>query len=266
MKELAVAHDLSRPHPDWLIPEFGPELAVEGFMTTRAGGVSLAPHASMNIGSGVGDEPEAVAENRRRVAQASGGTPVYVWQVHGAKVSHLQPEHALPGACPVQADASISTSPELAVAIQAADCLPVLFAAPGGVGGAHAGWRGLAAGVLENTVQALCEAVHCRPDQVQAWMGACIGPQVFEVGADVLAAFGQSDAPIDSEFFRYQPNTQGEPRWRADLLGLARQRLRAAGLIHIRGGHWCTYSESSRFFSFRREAQGGRMVAVLRLR
>lgn len=258
------------PHPDWLLPDWPAASHVSAFMTTRAGGVSRGDLASLNLGVAVQDDPAAVAGNRRRVARAIGATPVFLAQVHGADVLHLQPDHLLPGAVLPRADASISTHPHIACAVQVADCLPVLFAAPGAVGGAHAGWRGLAGGVLENTVRALCEAARCEPAQVQAWLGACIGPQAFEVGADVLQAFGVPASAQDQPLFRHQPNEAGEPRWRADLAGLARQRLQALGLGGVHGGHWCTFSDASRFFSFRRERfdgrRSGRMAAVIRLR
>lgn len=237
-------------------------------MTTRQGGVSQGGYSSLNLGRSVGDDPAAVAENRRRVGEAIGATPVFLKQMHGTRVIRLTAAHAVPGLEPEPADASISLDPSLACAVMAADCMPVLFAAPGGVGAAHAGWRGLSGGVLENTVQALCEATGSEPGAVQAWMGPCIGPTVFEVGADVLQAFGVSPMHEDKTHFRYHPNAAGEPRWRADLVGLARQRLQALGLTSIHGGHWCTFSEPSRFFSYRYEQSqglaGGRMAAVIR--
>ena len=256
-------------HPDWLRPDWDlPH--VHAFMTTRAGGLSRAPHASMNIGLAVGDDAATVRLNRARVSEALGAPALFLHQVHGAEVLHLRPAHAQPGAVAPKADAAICSTPALGLAIQAADCLPVLFAAPRAVGGAHAGWRGLAGGVLENTVRALCEASDCVPGEIQAWLGACIGPAAFEVGADVLAAFGASPATADPEVFAYRPNAAGEPRWRAHLPLLARRRLQAAGLTQIHGGRWCTFSEDSRFFSFRRErfdgAARGRMVAAIRLR
>jgi len=253
---------------DWLRPHW-PAAHVTAFMTTRAGGVSRAPHESMNIGRTVGDDVTAVLENRALVSRAVGGKAVFLPQVHGVEVLQLQPHHAEAGAALPKADAAVSTDPDLAVAIQVADCLPVLFAAPGGVAGAHAGWRGLAAGVLENTVAALCEAAHCRPDRVHAWMGACIGPEAFEVGADVLAAFGREPLHRDAELFRFRPNAAGEPRWRVDLPGLARERLAHLGLASTSGGHWCTFSNPARFFSYRGEALGGargRMVAAIALK
>jgi len=250
---------------EWLRPDWNLS-HVNAFMTTRAGGVSTGLHSSMNVGRAVEDDTAAVAENRARVSRALGTPAIFMPQVHGAEVLHLRPEHAESGAVLPSADASLSTAPGLGVAIQVADCLPVLFAAPAGVAGAHAGWRGLAAGVLENTVAALCQAAHCRPSDIHAWMGACIGPEAFEVGADVLQAFGVRPDEEDSDFFVYRPNTMGDPRWRADLAGLARQRLQGLGLAGVSGGAWCTYSEQSRFFSFRRERLGGRMVAAIALR
>nr|WP_316639944.1 peptidoglycan editing factor PgeF [uncultured Roseateles sp.] len=251
------------PHPDWLRPDWDLP-RVNAFMTTRTGGVSEGLHASMNVGTAVQDVPEHVAANRARVSQALQAHAVFIRQVHGADVLHLRPEHAEPGWVSPPADASISTTPGLGVAIQVADCLPVLFAAPGGVGGAHAGWRGLATGVLENTVAALSAAAGCEPGEIQAWMGACIGPEAFEVGADVLQAFGADPARPDPRFFVYRPNAAGEPRWRANLVALARQRLQDTGLRHISGGAWCTHD--SRFFSYRREPLAGRMVAAISLR
>lgn len=252
-------------HPDWLRPDWGLS-HVRAFMTTRAGGVSSGAHASMNVGLSVQDEPERVAANRSLVSEGLQAKAVFMPQVHGVKVLHLRPEHAEPGADVPAADASISVTRGLACAIQAADCLPVLFAAPAGVGGAHAGWRGLSGGVLEQTVHALCEATGCEPRELHAWMGACIGAQAFEVGADVLAAFGADPARPDPRFFVYRPNEAGEPRWRADLAGLARMRLESAGVARISGGGWCTYGEDSRFFSYRRTRLSGRMVAAIALR
>lgn len=252
----------SAVHPDWLRPDWA-AAGVQAFMSTRAGGVSQGDLASMNLGIAVGDDPAAVAENRARLQAALGAPAVFLRQVHGAEVLRLSPRWLQEEAPP--ADAAISTDPALGVAIQVADCLPVLFAAPGAVGGAHAGWRGLAAGVLERTLAALCEAAACEPGEVQVWLGACIGAEAFEVGEEVMQACG---GPASA--YRYQPNAAGQPRWRADLVALARERLRERGVRALSGGHWCTLSEPSRFFSFRREQAlgrpSGRMVAAIRLR
>lgn len=254
-------------HEEWLRPAWE-RRDVHAFMTTRAGGLSVGDYASMNIGLSVGDDRATVLENRARVSAALGAPAVFLWQVHGNEVLRLRPEHAEPGVESTKADAAISTDPALGVAVQAADCLPVLFATSGGrtsgVGGAHAGWRGLAAGVLENTVAALCAATGRAPGDIDAWLGACIGPEAFEVGAEVRDAFAGAE-----DCFVYRPNAAGEPRWRADLAELARRRLRACGVTRLSGGTWCTYSEPSRFFSFRRDTHegrvGGRMVAAIRL-
>ncbi len=235
--------------PEWAVPP-----QVQALMSTRHGGSGVAPFDTLNLARDERDP--AVADNRRRFAATLGATPRWLHQVHGATVVRLD-EPA--GVQPPQADASICTRPGIACAVLAADCLPVLFCAGAGqgVGAAHAGWRGLAGGVLEATLAALCQATGCAPEQVQAWLGACIGPREFEVGADVLQAFGQTASAADAALFIRRDRADGSPRWRADLAGLARQRLQALGVGHISGGHWCTV-EDSRFFSFRRDGRGGR--------
>ncbi|MDM4766092.1 peptidoglycan editing factor PgeF [Pelomonas sp. SE-A7] len=253
-------------HPDWLVPDWELPASwpqVRAFMTTRAGGVSQGRHASMNVGRAVEDDPAAVAANRAHVDEVLGAPAVFLHQIHGADVLELAPMH-LQGERP-KADASFSTIRGLGCAIQVADCLPVLFVAPGVVGGAHAGWRGLAAGVLENTVHEISRAAGCEASELRAWLGPCIGPQRFEVGAEVLVACGADPASPDPAFFTYRTNERGEDRWLANLPALARQRLQEAGLSHISGGRWCTLSEPSRFFSFRHEPLAGRMVGAITL-
>jgi YfiH family protein len=220
------------------------------------------------------DDQDAVRENQRRLAAALGATPLYLHQVHGTTVQRLtarDPARAADAPLP-QADASFSTEPGIACAVQVADCLPVLFAARDGrvVGAAHAGWRGLAGGVLERTVAAMCEASGLAPDALQAWLGPCIGPTAFEVGADVLVAFGadpQCERPGErpDALLRFvpRPRADGSPRWLADLPGLARDRLAAVGLHAVYGGRWCTVSEPSRFFSYRLASVTGRMAACI---
>lgn len=239
-----------RPDPHWLRPDW-PE--VTAFMTTRG----------PNFGRKAGDADE-VRANRAGLAELLGARPIFLDQVHGADVVRLRADWHDDNA--PKADAAVSTDPDLAVAILVADCLPVLFAAPGGVAGAHAGWRGLAAGVLENTVAELCAATGCEPREVKAWLGACIGPEAFEVGPEVVRAFGREPLPQDQPGFLYRPNP--EPRWRANLALLARERLTSVNVASISGGAWCTLTEDSRFFSFRGEAGGrprGRMAACIAL-
>ena len=192
----------------------------------------------------------------------TGATPVWLRQVHGARVVRLRAADAAPGAPAHEADASVSTEPGLACAVQVADCLPVLMFAHGrAVAAAHAGWRGLALGVLEATVAALCDAAACGPGEVKAWLGPCIGPRQFEVGADVLAAFGAAPAGDSHRFVGRGPAHPG--KWLADLPGLAADRLRAAGVVRVSGAGLCTVEDRSRFFSFRRDGLTGRMAALV---
>ncbi|HVQ03742.1 MAG TPA: peptidoglycan editing factor PgeF [Burkholderiaceae bacterium] len=250
---------------DLIVPEWGADARVGALMTTRLGGVSAAPWDSLNLGRSSGDAADAVAANRARVAQASGATHVYMSQVHGDHVLQLDAGSAQ-GA--YTADAAWTQQPGLACTVMVADCLPVLLAAPAAraVGAAHAGWRGLARGVVERTIDAVCRAASCAPRDLVAWLGPCIGPDAFEVGADVLEAFGTEPKPVGSARFRYQPRADGQARWRADLAGLARDRLAAAGVSRVSGGIWCTVADRSRFFSFRRDGVTGRMAACVWIR
>ena len=246
-----------------------PRLAIEwdapagvgAFMSLRTGGVSCPPYDQLNLGDHVGDDPAAVAENRRRFAAALGAAPVWLRQVHGARVVDAA---AALGAEPPEADGAWTDRPGIACAVLVADCMPVLLAARNGraVGAAHAGWRGLAAGVLERTAEAVARAAGCAPDEIVAWLGPGIGPANFEVGAEVLTAF-DGHPP---ERFRPGAPREGRARWWADLPGLARDRLQRAGLERIDGGRWCTVADGSRFFSFRRDGVTGRLAAAVWLR
>lgn len=233
--------------PDWPAPP-----GVQAVATTRRGGVSMGRYASLNLGDHVGDDPAAVAENRRRLkaALALPAEPHWLGQVHGTRVVRAH------GADLAEADGAWTDRTGVVCTVGMADCLPVLFCDRAGtrVAAAHAGWRGLAAGVLETTVAALAVA----PDQLLAWIGPAIGPVVFEVGPEVRAAFLAADAEAVTAF---QPGRAG--RWQADLVALARQRLRRTGVAHVWGGHWCTASEPEWFFSHRRDGTSGRMAALI---
>lgn len=262
--------------PDAIRPDWPAPAGITALMSTRQGGVSLPPFDSLNLrppelGGPEVDAPANVLENQRRFADALGAKPVWLRQVHGADVLRLTADHLQLGAPLPCADASISTEPGIACAVQVADCLPVLLCSANGlaVGAAHAGWRGLAGGVVDQTVAALCDAAGCPPGQLMAWLGPCIGPDAFEVGADVLAAFGVDPdgmRPGDAALFRFSPRPDGSPRWRADLPALARQRLAALGVGVVTGGGWCTVDTPSRFFSFRRAPRTGRMAAAIAIR
>ncbi len=256
---------------DLIRPQWPAPATIGALMSTRRGGVSSGPFASLNLGQTSGDAPEALAENGRRFTASLGpGTVRSVWlrQVHGTQALEL--DAATPERPDTPADAAWTRTPGIACAIGAADCMPVLFAARDGraVAAAHAGWRGLAAGVLEATVAALAKGAAVRAADLLAWMGPCIGPRHFEVGADVLLAFGADPAAAapGPEHFAYAPRPDGTPRWRADLRGLARQRLERLGLGFIGGEEACTYEDASRFFSFRRDGRRGptgRMAAAI---
>ena len=236
--------------PAWPAPD-----AVCAAFTLRAGGVSAGPFDTLNVGARVGDRPERVGENRARVRAALSlpHEPCWLEQVHGADVVEIR--HADLTSTP-RGDAVIAREPGAVAVIQVADCLPVLFAAADGscVAAAHAGWRGLAAGVLEATV----ERLGTDPARLLAWLGPAIGPGHFEVGAEVRDAFLAHD-PAAAVAFR----ANARQRWQCDLLALARQRLQQAGVRQVFGGEWCTYADRGRFFSYRRDGQCGRMAALV---
>jgi len=244
----------------WLLADW-PATGVGGVMTTRQGGFSASPWNELNLGEHVGDDADALAANRALFKASIGATPVYLSQVHGTRVVRLSKDDVRPAAMAHKADASVTTERGIACTVLVADCLPVLLAAPQAraVAAAHAGWRGLASGVVEATVAALCDAASCDPAQLCAWMGACIGPQRFEVGAEVLQAFGASPQRPDVERFR----PVSASKWLANLPLLARDRLAHLGIAEVSGGHACTVDEPSRFFSYRRDGVTGRMAAAV---
>jgi YfiH family protein len=247
-----------------LVPDWDVDRRVGALMSTREGGVSRPPYDSFNLGRAVGDDPAAVAENRRRFEAALGAPPRWLSQVHGARVVRWR---GGTDTLPETADAAITTEPGIACTVTVADCLPLLLAASGarGVGAAHAGWRGLAAGVVEATVDALCEAAACTPADLVAWLGPCIGPRRFEVGRDVLEAF-DDDPEAPGPCFVPHVRADGSAGWLADLPRLARYRLAARGVKQVSGGRWCTAEDESRFFSHRRDRVTGRMAAAVWLR
>jgi YfiH family protein len=206
----------------------------------------------MNLALHVDDDPTAVAGNRARLRAALRlpAEPRWLTQVHGVRVLDLDGEEA------TQADGAVTTKPGVVCAVLTADCLPVLLCDRGGtqVGVAHAGWRGLLHGVLPAAV----EAFHANPADLIAWLGPAIGREAYEVGAEVRAAFVAGSRSAERRFTR---NRRG--RWQADLYGLARDALAAAGVGSIHGGGFCTYTEASRFFSHRREAPCGRMATLI---
>lgn len=239
---------------DLIFPEWPAPDGVKAFFTTRTGGVSSGVHASLNLGVHVQDDPEQVAENRRRLNTLLPAPPVWLNQVHGADVVAATKV----GNDVVAADASFTIRMNTVCAVMVADCLPVLFCSKDGavVAAAHAGWRGLAAGVLEYTVDAMARP----PREILAWLGPAIGPAHFEVGADVLAAF-TATAAADAAAFA---TIEGKPdKYLADIYQLARHRLQRVGVQDIYGGQSCTVTDAERFFSYRRDGKTGRMAALI---
>jgi len=242
-----------------LQPEWPAPAPVGAFCSTRAGGASAAPFDSLNLGDHVGDDPKAVAENRRRLIDGCPGLSAVSWlrQVHGADVVEADSAQSL------QADAQFTRAEGLGCAIMTADCLPVLFCDREGtqVAGAHAGWRGLCAGVLERTV-----ATFARPDRVLAWLGPAISHKFFEVGPEVRSAFLDRAAPEQLAATERAFTASIRPfHFMADLYQLARLRLRSVGVEAIYGGDFCTYAEPGLFYSYRRESITGRTAALIYL-
>lgn len=232
--------------PDWPAPA-----NVKAIQTTRNGGKSMAAYASMNLGAHIGDNPLVVDANRQLLNQFVPTEPLWLQQVHGVRVVNAAIASCLP-----EADASFSRVYGAVCTVMTADCLPVLFCNDAGtvVGVAHAGWRGLLGGVIEATVAAMEEA----PATMMAWLGPAIGPQAFEVGAEVRDVFVAHN-PQSARAFTSRP---GE-KWLADIYQLAKQRLQALGIVRIYGGDFCTYTDAERFFSYRRDGVTGRMASMI---
>jgi YfiH family protein len=237
----------------WIVPDWPAPRGVRAFVTTRAGGVSEGEYGALNLGRHGGDDPDRVARNRAIVREFLPGEPAWLAQVHGAGVADLDDpaQQALP-----RADAAATSTQGRPAVVLTADCMPVFLADRTGarVAVAHAGWRGLAAGVLENAVAAL----RCAPGDAVAWLGPAIGPEAFEVGPEVREAFVRVDERAAEAFVPGRPG-----KLMADLYALARQRLARAGVRETHGGGFCTFGEPGRFFSYRREPRSGRMGAFI---
>jgi YfiH family protein len=239
----------------WLTPEWPAPTAVRALSTWRTGGVSTGVYAALNLGDHVGDSPAAVVENRRRLAASAPlpAEPHWLRQVHGKEVADLD---ALTRTGPAGADASCTRQRGRVCALLTADCVPVLFASRygGAVAAAHAGWRGLAAGVLGATVG----AITVDPAALIAWIGPCIGRDAYEVGSDVRDAM-LGAMPDATAAFR----TNARGRFQADLVLIARQQLQSLGISRIYGGTACTFSDANRYFSHRRDGQTGRQATLI---
>jgi polyphenol oxidase len=239
--------------PQFIIPDWPAPANVRAAVTNRAGGVSHAPYDSFNLATHVGDDPAAVRENRARLraALALPAEPLWLKQVHGVAVVD-----AAQGGTEPEADGAFAAHPGAVCAVLTADCLPVLLCNRAGtkVAALHAGWRGLAGGVIEAGVKAMGAA----GSDLLAWLGPAIGPANFEVGPEVRAAFVQYDAQAAQAF-----RAAREGKFLADIYQLARQRLQRAGVMEVYGGGFCTVTERARFFSYRRDGATGRMASLI---
>ncbi|WP_286973780.1 peptidoglycan editing factor PgeF [Pseudomonas sp.] len=256
-----MAADIVAPRPrgiyrvssfahDWLTPDWPAPAWVRACITTRSGGVSLAPFDTLNLGEHVDDDPVAVAKNRQRLISLIGCKPAWLSQVHDVAVVEADPTQVL------SADGSWTATPGVACTVMTADCLPVLFCDRAGkrVAAAHAGWRGLAAGVLEATL----DEMTIEPEETLVWLGPAIGPQAFEVGAEVREAFVAQHANAVEAF---KPS-ENSGRFMADIYQLARIRLAARGITAVYGGDFCTVTDP-RFYSYRLANRTGRFASLI---
>lgn len=256
---------------DWIVPDWPAPANVRAVFTTRAGGVSQGPQSTFNLGYKADDDPEAVRTNRALLAKRTGVPSAWVAQIHGPRVVDANDAlEAVNAGEPLQADASATNALGLASTVMVADCLPVLLCDAQGraVAAAHAGWRGLCGGVIEQTVQAL-RARLPRDDvdaKVIAWLGPCIGPTAFEVGPEVREAFLDAATPHERGATQAAFVAHGDPevgKSLADLCALARLRLAREGVTSVSGGQWCTVNDPARFYSYRRDRTTGRMAALI---
>jgi YfiH family protein len=239
---------------DWIVPDWPAPPNVKALFTTRKGGISIGPYASFNLGDHVGDDPSAVAKNRAILRQILPHEPRWMRQVHGVNPVDVDD----PGCAPSGADAAFSRQPGNVCVVLIADCLPILLCDRAGTVTAaiHAGWKGLANGVVEQTLS----IVGVEREYLMAWLGPAIGPRHFEVGEEVRQAFMKHDMNAAQAFVQRPHKTD---KWFADLFLLARQRLTIAGVREIHGGGECTFSDPERFFSYRRDGTSGRMAGLI---
>jgi YfiH family protein len=237
--------------PEFILPDWSAPPGVRALSTLRGGGMSMPPWGSFNLGDHVGDDPRAVAANRASLRHELPAEPVWLRQVHGTRC--VDAATVTPGE---QADASFTRQRGVVCAVLTADCLPVLLCDERAtvVGIAHAGWRGLAAGVIEATVTAMDEP----GGKLMAWLGPAIGPQAFEVGGEVRDIFLAGDATAAEAFV---PAAEG--KWLCDIYRLARRRLRALGIRRVASADCCTVNDAQRWFSFRRDGISGRMASLI---
>lgn len=239
---------------DWIVPDWPAPGQVRAFVTTRHGGVSVAPYADLNLGGHVGDSAVAVTANRLRLRESLPSEPLWLNQVHGSGIVDADRVEGIP-----EADGSVARKAGTVCAVLSADCLPILLCDRAGtvVGAAHAGWRGLAGGVVEAAV----DAMRIDPAEILVWLGPAIGPRAFEVGEEVRQIFIAHDPAAEQAFVPLaSPSTD---KWLADIYLLARQRLARMGITQVFGGEFCTFGDMERFYSYRRDGVTGRMASLV---
>lgn len=238
----------------WITPDWPAPANVRALQTTRAGGVSMGRYAPLNLGDHVGDDPVAVARNRAILRADLPAEPVWLKQVHGNVVADADRAIGI-----AEADASMARQAGVVCAVMTADCLPLLLCDASGtvVCAVHAGWRGLAGGVIEAAVAAMKVA----PASLMVWLGPAIGPQAFEVGEEVRQAFLAHDPAAQKAFASRSSLT--EQKWLADIYFLARQRLGLLGVTRVYGGGLCTFSDAEQFYSYRRDGATGRLASLI---
>lgn len=244
--------------PSWVAPQ-----QVKAFCTTRHGGVSSSPFNTLNLGLNAGDDSADVLHNRGILKSHLPAEPLWLKQIHGVTVSTPASRNTSTSK-PFEADAAVTSLPNEVLAILTADCMPVLFASKSGgvIGAAHAGWRGLSGGVLENTIkEMLALSPGLSPKDIVVWMGPAIGSTAFEVGEDVLQAFSPQGQDILSKAF--VPIAGSSGKYLANLYVLAREQLHSLGIEQIDGGDFCTFNDSERFFSYRRDKETGRFASLI---
>ncbi len=241
---------MDKIQPTWNVPSH-----IHAFTTVRTGGVSLAPFDSFNLGDHVADNPADVQKNRELLVEKFGlpHFPIYLTQTHSTRVIRLPYEGGN-----LEADAVYTNQPNQVCLIMTADCLPALFVSRDGkeIAAAHAGWRGLCDGVLENTVKAFA----CAPSEIQVWLGPAIGEKAFQVGQEVMEQFAAFD---EQARLAFKPDESTSGKFLGNLYQIAHQRLNKLGVTEISGGEYCTFTESDKFFSYRRDGKTGRMASLI---
>ena len=251
-------------HPDWIIPQWAAPANVRAVTTTRIGGHSSGEYSSMNLGDRTEDDMISIAKNRNELYKSLElpCEPTWLYQTHSSKVVRLYEDTTFNQ----NADASYTTIDNKICVVLTADCLPVLLCSKDGsvVSAVHAGWRGLANGILETTISTLLHFGKCRPENLLVWLGPAIGQALFEVGEDVRTAFTSHSTQAKKAFLKI-PGAQksSETKWLADMYMLARQRLVDMGVTDVFGGNFCTATQYEKFFSYRRDGKTGRMASLI---